>query len=599
MRLPIGLLPAVAAVLALRLALAAGATADTPARDQAVAELGRLMLAAGPQRADGGYQAIRSAWAAGGLDLRRADGLVASRRGQSGGELSGFVEGVCAPGGWMTLPAERPRPGDLAVALSGVAQRGPRLAMFVSAEDLIAPDAATGRLRLMRRQEFLPDDGGGGRTAGPVPLPAGACHVDPALMPGGSDPPPRPGRVALVDPGVAAEQLDWAAEHPRDAGSGPWHALAGLFRGAVSALSQFLGMLVPAALGVVGWVLSNSGPTGVAILAAAGAVARVLGTRFDGRRLHAVLTGVLVGVVGLLLLGPGAALLAAAAVGGLLGGASLLDVPVLGTAGRALWAVAGFVTTVVTGVDDSDRATVGEVLFALAADALVWARPAQLGVRVAEVGGRFGSALLRVGPALARRLPVASTLAGSSARGLRVGLGAAGTGADAVMLRPQALARGAESLLRLLRGGPLELPAAHLPVTAAGARRNLLGTVVDLAGSLTWRRASLASDLVGHAGSAAGWLHAEVVSGAHSWPLGEPLLRDIVARIPASRRSAILDVALPQLRELGTLSHLHSGARTVTTLAGGGSLRTVGGSSAPASPPLVAPRVTGGFSGPG
>jgi len=594
------LVAAAAAAVGLRLVLAVPAEAWNPARDDAVATLGRLIRAAGPAAPGDDYTAIRAAWAAAGLNLRRADARLAADRGGPGEPVTGFFAGVCAPAGLLHLPDDRPRPGDLAAYPARGGTGGWRLAMFVSAEDLVGLDPATGRLDVMPRQAALPDDGSGNGSAAVV---AGVCRVDPALMPGGADSDTAPaGRVALVDPGVAAGHIDWAAEHPRDADTSLVHRLAGAVVVGAAALSSALGGLVGVGLAGAAWVLRQCGPAGAIILAEATFIAGILGTHFDGRRLHAVLTAVLVGTVGLLLLGPGAALLGVMAATSLLGGAAVFDVPVLGRAGRLLWSVAGFVTTVVTGVDDNDHASVGEVVVALVADALVWGRPALLALRAGALAGRLESVLIRVAPGLARSLSAAADVAGSAARVTGEGLGAAGSVADAVVLRPHALANLGRTLLQLVRGGAAgEVSVETAPLTAGGGIRRLLGTAVDMVSSGTWRRSSAASDLLGHGAAAAGWLRADLAAGGHSWTLQSPMLRDIVARVPATRRAAIVDVVLPQVRDLGTLSHLHSGAHTVSTLAAGQPLPTLGdgGNPAVSAAPPIKPRVQQGYAGPG
>jgi hypothetical protein len=94
---------------------------------------------------------------------------------------------------------------------------------------------------------------------------------------------------------------------------------------------------------------------------------------------------------------------------------------------------------------------------------------------------------------------------------------------------------------------------------------------VDLA-SLAWRPSSIGSDLVGHAADALHLFDTELRSGLPSLPR----LRSALLAMQPAQRELVLGAlqhgsthAVPQLQITARLSHLHSGARTLTNIATG------------------------------
>jgi hypothetical protein len=404
-----------------------------------------------------------------------------------------------------------------------------------------------------------------------------ACRLPAALWPGGTDDTAiAPGRIALADPGQTADHLRWAADHPRDADTSFLHPVQRI----LAALAQGITALwdaVQALFDGVRFLLEHAWLPGAAVLAVLG----VLGRTFDGRRLHAVLTAIVVAALALMLgwaaialpfvwIAAGAALAAAAT--------SAAGVPVLGAIGGAMvggmFAVASFLVGTLTGIDGSDRVCVGTVLFALVADVL-WLRPA---IAAAGAADRFaGLASFTHALAPLERLPLVRRIAGEG----RSLLDVAATAGDALSLRPHAvvqslrtardgamLARaavtGAPPTVVAATAGPVHEAMSAADAIAAGGRRGL-----DLL-SLAWRPSSVSSDLVGHLADGMQFLDAELRTGLPSLPR----LRAALIALDPARREAILDAAnaasahvVPPLRITARLSHLHSGARAVGALA--------------------------------
>jgi hypothetical protein len=308
-------------------------------------------------------------------------------------------------------------------------------------------------------------------------------------------------------------------------------------------------------------------------------LAGLLGRTFDGRRLHAVLTGVVLAALAVAL-GLGWVLpFGWVILGAVLGGAaaSAAGVPVLGAVGGALvgasLAVASFLAGALTGVDGSARVTVGSVAFALVSD-LFFLRPAMAAIGSAARLGRLGALSHALAPV--ERLPLIRALAGHGHSVLDV----AGTAGDALALRPHAIAETAQNINRgldALRGLPVETvphvladaAPAHEAMSAAEAVMSSGRRGLDLL-SLAWRPSSVSSDLVGHAADALHLLDTELRTGLPSMPRLRALLTgmDPPARKPLLDAAAHLSThAVPELRVTARLSHLHSGARTVMGIA--------------------------------
>jgi hypothetical protein len=401
-----------------------------------------------------------------------------------------------------------------------------------------------------------------------------ACRLAPSRWPGGVDDTSiGAGRIALADPTEVSAQLDWAARHPRDADQGFWHPVQRILATLAVAVSEAVSSLVDSLVSAVGWLLHHA-PWGLGapFLFLAG----LLGRSFDGRRLHAVLSGLVLAVgLGLGWVLPFGWVLLGAVLGG--AAASAAGVPVLGAIGGALvggaLAVGSFLAGALTGVDGSARDTAGTVVFALLAD-LFMLRPALALIGSAGRLGRLGALAHAVAPM--ERLPVIRAIAGHG----RSALDVAGTAGDALALRPNAIVQSAHNVrhgIAALRGAriPVEphvlseaIPLHHAMSAAeammSGSRRGL-----DLL-SLAWRPSSVSSDLVGHAADALHLLDAELRTGLPSMPR----LRALLTSMDPAVRKPLLDGvahvsthAVPQMRVTARLSHLHSGARTVMGIA--------------------------------
>jgi hypothetical protein len=477
------------------------------------------------------------------------------------------------------LEPSRPRPDGPApadYALYRDAQGAERVGMFLSQLDVAVVDGDT--VRVVPHPEL---DGEIGELTVPrvlaQPHSLRACRLTASRWPGGvDDTSTTGGRVALADPPEVAEHLQWAAQHPRDADQSFLHPiqriLASLAAGVSGVISQLLDQIVSAVHGFLEWLPGRAGAPLVLL-------GGLLGRTFDGRRLHAVLTGL---VVAALAVGLGLGLLLPfgwVIVGAVLGGAaaSAAGVPVLGAIGGTLvgaaFAVASFLTGALTGVDDSERVTVGSVSFALVAD-LLWVRPALLALGAAARIGHVGS----IGHVLAplERLPMVRAIAGHG----RSALDVSSTLGDVLSLRPHGMAEGVHAVrhgLQTLRGvrdaaAPhilsTTVPVHHAMSVAdavmAGGRRG-----IDLL-SLAWRPSSVSSDLVGHAADALHLLDTELRTGLPSMPR----LRALLMSMDPQQRKPLLDAVahasthtVPQLRVTARLSHLHSGARTVMGIA--------------------------------
>lgn len=505
--------------------------------------------------------------------------LVLSAWRQAGVDIGGLqtpdeLRHACLPLDTSAPRPAGPAPGDY--ALYRDRSGGQRIGMFLSQLDVAVVDGDT--VAVVPAPEL---DGSIGELAQErllaQPGSLLACRLPAQRWPDGVDDTGiTAGRVALADPSYVAGHMQWAAEHPRDADSSLLHPVVRILATLAAGISGVLSALVDSLVSAAGWVLYHMPwNTGAPFLFLAG----LLGRTFDGRRLHAVLTGVVLAALGVALgLGwmlPFGWVIAGAVLGG--AAASAAGVPVLGAIGGALvgasLAVASFLVGAVTGVDGSARVTAGSVVFALVSD-LFFLRPAMLALGSATRLGRLGALAHVVAPI--ERLPVIRTLAGHGHSVLDV----ASTAGDALALRPHAIAETAHNIGRgidTLRGvrdtaAPAMLSDAvpvHEAMSAAEAVLSSGRRGLDLL-SLTWRPSSVSSDLVGHAADALHLLDAELRSGLPSMPRLRALLTsmDPAARRPLLDAAAHLSThAVPQLRITARLSHLHSGARTVMGIA--------------------------------
>jgi hypothetical protein len=386
---------------------------------------------------------------------------------------------------------------------------------------------------------------------GVVPGSVHGCRVDPGVL-GEPSPAGRAGEVALTDPRQAARLLRWVeTTAPRPAPSP-----VALLGEALGRLGSGLGSVVRHGLEAIGGAaLGLLGACGLA--GAAAALWSWVGRTFDGRWLHTLLTALLLTTVVVVFPGFGTAglLLAGVAAAGLatgLGGGDRLGV--LGRLGAGAWATGGFVVGVLTGVEDSKRVSIGAVGLAVISDVAIVGKVARLGRGV--VGG-------------VARLPFASRLAGWGVGVLHRLVGAVGVVGDLAMVRPLAWARVAGRLGRIF--GLARPLAPAFPVLSP-----TLALTSDAA-SWTWRAASLPTDVAGHLGDLATLLGSRDAAALARWE------RWLVGVHPA-RRAAVLRAALGYLPTFGDLAHLHSGARTIGTLASGSGLSTVGPAAGGAIP---------------
>ncbi len=551
-----------AALLLLATPLHAGATSQ--ARMDAAVAMSREVGHHGVHGPDVDRVLVLAAWRYAGVDVRGLDGP----------DGSGLVQ-ACKP-----IDATKPRPagpapGDYALYRDTAGVQ--RVGMFLSQLDVAVVDGDT--VRTVPSPEL---DGEIGQLAQERVLAEHgflqACRLAASRWPGGRDDTSiTAGRVALADPAYVADQLRWAAEHPRDADPSFWHPVqrilgsaAALVTGAVSSLVD---AVVSAAGAVLGW-LARYSPWPFAVTAF---VLGLLGRTFDGRALHRILTGVLVAVVAgaLLLFGGGVGW---AVVGALAGGvvASARGVPVLGAIGGALagaaMGVASFLVGTLTGVDDGAHVTVGGVAFALIADAFM-ARPLMAALGVATHAGRLGGLAHLLAPV--ERMPLIRAVAGHG----RSVLDVASTAGDALALRPHALAETAHTIqqgIDAVRG--VRVPAAlaapgaapvHEAMSAAEAMMSSGRRGLDLL-SLAWRPSSVSSDLLGHAADALQLLDAELRSGLPSLPRLRALLSSMdpgMSRRLVDAATHLSATAVEPLRITARMSHLHSGARTVMGVA--------------------------------
>jgi hypothetical protein len=551
------LLAAVLAATALLLLTPLPATATSTARAQAAMRMARQV---GPHRGMHGPALDRvlvlGAWHDAGVDTAGLDSPDALLHA-----CTALQAGAPRPAG--------PAPADY--ALYRDAEGVQRIGMYLSQVDVAIVDGDA--VRVVPDPELDGYTGAFAQERKPNHVRALlACRLAAARWPGGVDDVSIPaGRIALTDPTAASEHMRWTADHPRDADPGFWHPITRIFASLAETVTASVSSLIDSLVSVAGWLLHNT-PWGPAtpLLLLTGLLTRT----FDGRRLHAILTAVVVAAVAVFL-GLGLVLpLGWVIAGAVLGGASAAGVPVLGAIGGALvgaaFAVASFLVGALTGVDGSARVTVGSVVFALVAD-IFMLRPAMLVLASASRVGRIGAAAARV-LAPVERLPVIRALVGHG----RSTLDVAATAGDALALRPNAIVESAHNIrhgLAALRGVRMP-PAPHILHEALPVHRAMSAAEAAMSGSrrsldllsLAWRPSSISSDLVGHAADALRLLDTELRTGLPSMPR----LRALLVGMDPAVRKPLLDTAVhvsthavPQLRITARLSHLHSGARTV------------------------------------
>jgi hypothetical protein len=477
------------------------------------------------------------------------------------------------------LDASAPRPRGPAPAdyvLYRDVAGADRVGMLLSPVDVAIVDAGTVVLVPLPDVEGAIGDATVERLVA-EPGSAHVCRLGPWRWPGGRDDTAvGTGRIALADPAQVAEQMTWAAAHPRDADTSLGHTLSRIAACLAMGIGGLLTEAVTALFAALHGLFERLGPLGVPFLLLAG----LLGRTFDGRRLHAVLTGIVLVALALALgvgwiIPFGWVIVGAVAAGA---AASAAGVPVLGAIGGAMvggaFAVASFLTGVLTGVDGSSRVCIGTVLFALVAD-LLWVRPAVTALGIAghlPPGGALGGVVSRL-----EALPVLRHVAGDGGSMLDI----SGTASDVLSLRPQAMLRAARALAAQRAGSEsaatdaaraiAAAPPAQRALSTAEAMGGVGGRAVDLV-SLAWRPSSVSSDLVGHAADALHLLDTELRTGMPSMPR----LRELLLSLDPARRASLLSSIehgsthlVPQMQITSRLSHLHSGARALMGLATG------------------------------
>jgi hypothetical protein len=554
------LLLAVLAATALLVATPLNASATSAARTAAAVEMARDVGHHGLHGPAPDRALVLGAWHHAGVDtsdLTAPDALVHA--------CTALKPDLPRPDG--------PAPGDYALYRDAAGTE--RIGMFLSQLDVAIVDQ--GAVVVVPHPE-LNGDIGQLTVARLIARPGSlrACRLAASRWPGGMDDTGIPnGRVALADPAEASAQLKWSAEHPRDADNGFWHPIQRILASLAAGLSGLVSQLIQSFFDSLHWLLEQAGDFGAPFLLLGSLLAR----SFDGRRLHAILTGLVVAALAVLT-GFGFILpFGWVIVGAVLGGAaaSAAGVPVLGAIGGAMvsavLAAASFLTGALTGIDNSDRVTAGSVVFALIAD-MLWLRPALLALGAATRLHHFATIGHLFAPI--ERLRVVRAIAGHG----RSTLDIASNLGDALALRPHAITETAHNLRhgwRALRGirPPIEphilskAVPVHRAMSVADAVMSSGRRGVDLL-SLTWRPSSISSDLVGHAADALHLLDTELRTGLPSMPR----LHALLTSMDPQTRKPLLDAAahvsthaVPQLRVTARLSHLHSGARTLIGVA--------------------------------
>jgi hypothetical protein len=435
-------LAAAALVASLLGGSATARAASAPAREAAAAAMrARVGAAAAGPGAD--REAVIGAWESAGARLGGARRhLAANARPGALDPASLLFADLCEAD--LALPRDVPEPGDLLLYREAASAAGARwrVAMLTGSVTAVIVDPRTRRLEEVERGRLLDDLPGPGETRLVAQGTLRACRFSAALLPAGAGAigPAAAGhrRIALVDAPEAVRQLQWELDHPRDADTGAGHRLTRLVVTPLALVAQGATALLGGAGSLLGRLLDAAG----APAAPLALLWHLLGTSFDGRGLHAVLTD--------LLLGP-----ALAPLSRLPGAPGLL---------HPLRAAASFAVSVVTGVDDSDHVLAGGVLLAVACDLFVLAKPlalaGRLGVRALEAGAAPGATLLH------RTLDVC------------------GHAGDLVSGRPSAVLRLAGTTPRRRRLGDL-LDAASLLVRPA----SVPGHLAELCGRLArWGR---------------------------------------------------------------------------------------------------------------
>jgi hypothetical protein len=146
-------------------------------------------------------------------------------------------------------------------------------------------------------------------------------------------------------------------------------------------------------------------------------------------------------------------------------------------------------------------------------------------------------------------------------------LDAAGHFGDMLSLRPHALATVAHTVTHV--GEAAQAMPVHRALSATDALSAMSRRGMDML-SLAWRPSSISSDLVGHAADALHFVDGEIRTGFPSWPR----VRELAATLDPTHRETLMQTMqhtsthlVPQMQITARLSHLHSGARTLTGLA--------------------------------
>lgn len=540
---------------------------------------------------------VIAAWQAGGVRVSVMQGAI--RGAVDRGDAAGRLFAALCDGGttlWSD-PHFAPQRGDLVhYAPRDGTDPGYRLGVVTDQARVVTVVAGRLPIRVRREQLLLNRAVTGGDGLLARDDQALTCHVRAALLgPDGTAASAPPGGIEIIDGGLAADNVRWAVDHP-SAPANLWHSLGGLLVGglgivaglatwALAHVASLIGTgsdLLDGVIRHLGWVSALSPPLLItaAVLHLSVGILAVLTTSFDGSGLHRVLTGVVVGALTFVLLPLLTPLLLASTLGRLTGWWS--PAGLLSGAAALIWNTAGFAVTTLTGIDDG-QTRVLEVVLAVVADATLIGRPmlfVHAASAVAErLAGPAASDLLRerLLGLLGGRGWSRTVTAGR--RGVDAGQKGASLLSDWLTGRPAAVvdahARAAEVMLdgRVVaasaRGEAAGVAAAAAPLTAVSSLRVGAGGVVDVVSWLTYRPASVISDLVSECGRFSFFLTRGLGSVDGDSHLLVRAADQLLAHLTPEQRETVLHVALPAIKVPGDLSTRHTGAQLLGNLAAG------------------------------
>ncbi|MGI8847488.1 MAG: hypothetical protein ACR2GX_04380 [Candidatus Dormibacteria bacterium] len=491
-------------------------------------------------------------------------------RAVNGGVIAAVddLRGECLDIARSGPPPKGPAPGDLFFYRERTDSGDvDRVAMYVGASQAAAWDEHLHGFALVHTAMLTGDD-----------LPTDPVHalnngiqvmrIAPRYWPGSDDLSRPAGKIALVDAATMSDRFIWSAEHPRDADTSVVHLLTLPFAMFVATVSEIIGSIfVMALLGLraIGDLLPRLGPLS--------ALGSFFSRTFESSWLVRLLTFALLFVIAPEL--AIAVLILASGVLNIIPGVG----PLLTRLDRAVWNVAGFVVTTITGIGEG-RTSIFAAITGLVTLPLGWLRGLAVAARLAAFLGRIPGAtrvlgLLReVGAPVVTRLRVAVEWIGE--RGARIN--------SLVEVRPSSFV---EEWRRLgawrtrmsdrLHGlrvppRPAEPAAAAVPTTPQDVLRAARPGAIDLA-TLPLRPRAFAGDVLGRADDAARWALRSYHEG-HGWPM--PGLNERVARLSEANQQRIAKAMqrveqgpAALLHTVATHHHLNTGAAAAADLMGG------------------------------